>query len=265
MGRMNRILICGLSLATFFSEAQQTTTEVRPQVIDNGSVTDFVLDDGTPIKLRLTQNVSSANAKAGDKIDFEVVDQVKVGDVIVIRKGSPAVGTVAAAHSARRMHRSGGVSIEIDYVTLADGEKAALRRAAEANGEDQVGTMIGNIILTGSPVFLFESGDEAVIERDYEVTGYVNGRMHLDPAKFKPAPVPPTMTQLEITSQPSKAEIWLDGSFVGSTPSEITISEGWHTITISKAGCRAWERRLMVSTGNMRVAATLYPTAVKLR
>jgi hypothetical protein len=245
---------------TCSSQTQQTSPQ-RPTPASNT----FVLDDGTPIKLRLTQNVSSANAKAGDKVDFEVVDEVKLGDVIVIRKGSPAVGTVTAARSAKRMHRKGSVSIEIDSVMLADGEKATLRRVAEVSGEGEIGSMISTMILTGSPVWLFESGDEAVIERLYVITGYVNGTMHLDPAKFMTPAALPVISSLQITSQPSKAEIWLDGSFVGSTPSEIRVSEGEHTITISKAGCRTWERTLMVSNGKMRVAATLYPTAVKLR
>jgi hypothetical protein len=36
---------------------------------------------GTSIRLRLTQNVSSADAKAGNVITLEVLDDVKVGQV----------------------------------------------------------------------------------------------------------------------------------------------------------------------------------------
>ena len=104
-----------------------------------------------------------------------------------------------------------------------------------------------------------------MIPRYTEITGYVNGTMQLQPAKFKIAPAPPSITRLQITSDPPRAEISVDGNFVGSTPSEIEIAEGLHTIIISKAHCRIWERTLVVSGGKMTLAATLYPTAIKLR
>ena len=44
----------------------------------------FGLEDGTPIKLRLTRNLSSADATTGDRVDFEVLEDVKVKDVIVV-------------------------------------------------------------------------------------------------------------------------------------------------------------------------------------
>src|SRR5260221_12853201 len=44
----------------------------------------FGLEDGTPIKLRLTRNLSSADATTGDRVDFEVLEEVKVKDVIVV-------------------------------------------------------------------------------------------------------------------------------------------------------------------------------------
>src|SRR5215467_3414877 len=43
----------------------------------------FGLEDATPIKLRITRNLSSADAKTGDRVDFEVLEDVKVKDEIV--------------------------------------------------------------------------------------------------------------------------------------------------------------------------------------
>ena len=42
--------------------------------------------DGTPVKLRLGRTISSADAKAGDEVDFEVLEDVKVNDTVVIAK-----------------------------------------------------------------------------------------------------------------------------------------------------------------------------------
>ena len=77
-------------------------------------LTNFVLDDGTPIKLRLNRTLSSADAKTGDNIDFEVLEEVKVGDVLVIPKGSIAIGTITDAEHKKRMARGGKLDIEID-------------------------------------------------------------------------------------------------------------------------------------------------------
>ena len=34
----------------------------------------FVLHDATPVRLRLTRNLSSADARVGETVDFEVLD-----------------------------------------------------------------------------------------------------------------------------------------------------------------------------------------------
>src|ERR1039458_1966865 len=130
-------LIGALLTVVPFSDAQQPA----PQHPAISSASDqLVLAKGTPVKLRLTQDLSSADAKEGDNIDFEVVEEVKVGDVVVIPKGSPAVGSVTDVQAARRMGRGGKLDIQIDSVTLADGEKATLwavkERSGEGNGED---------------------------------------------------------------------------------------------------------------------------------
>jgi hypothetical protein len=40
----------------------------------------FVLHEGTPVRLRLSRNLTSAEAKAGESVDFEVLNDVKIED-----------------------------------------------------------------------------------------------------------------------------------------------------------------------------------------
>jgi S1-C subfamily serine protease len=63
--------------------------------------------------------------------------------------------------------------------------------------------------------------------------------------------------ELEIASTPAGAEIQLDGSFVGSTPSTIGVVAGDHTIAMNKNGYAPWERRITVNGGKISVAAEL--------
>ena len=65
------------------------------------------LEDGTPVKLRISQTVSSEDAHVNDRVEFEVLEEIKFADVIVIPMGAIALGTVTEAqpkqsHGARR-------------------------------------------------------------------------------------------------------------------------------------------------------------------
>jgi hypothetical protein len=57
----------------------------------------FGLEDGTPVKLRLNRTISSADAHVNDTVDFDVLEEIKVHDEIVVPRGSMAWGTVTEA------------------------------------------------------------------------------------------------------------------------------------------------------------------------
>ena len=79
------------------------------------------------VKIRLTKDISSATAQDNDRVDFIVLEVVKVAGLVVIPKGSVAWGTVTKAQAKRRVGRGGKLDVTIDSVRLADGDKAALR------------------------------------------------------------------------------------------------------------------------------------------
>jgi hypothetical protein len=64
---------------------------------------------------------------------------------------------------------------------------------------------------------------------------------------------------ISVASNPANADITVDGSFVGSTPSQIDIAPGDHTLAISKAGFKTWERKFRVSGGSVNINAELEP------
>jgi PEGA domain len=74
-------------------------------------------------------------------------------------------------------------------------------------------------------------------------------------------PSAPSQAMLEISSTPPGADIELDGSFVGSTPSSLGVSPGDHSIKLSKNGYATWERKLKTSTGTVKVSPELEPIA----
>jgi hypothetical protein len=155
------------------------------------------LEDGTPVKVRLSQSISSATAQTNDRVDFDVLEEVKIGNLAVIPKGSIAWGTVTDAQAKRRMGRGGKLDVNIDSVRLADGEKAALRGVKDVKGGGHGGAMTGGIVATSlvmwpaAPLFLLMHGKDVTIPQGTELTVYVNGDFPIDAAKFG-GPAPPT-------------------------------------------------------------------------
>jgi hypothetical protein len=265
----------GDAQATTAPPAQQAAQPAAPQPpADTSNFTSakgFVLEEATPVKLRFNRTVSSADAHAGDTVDFEVLQDISVNGTPVISKGGFAFGTVTEAQPKRRMARGGKLEINVDYVKLLSSEKAALRAMKGGKGGGHTGYMTAGIVGAGilffpaAPFFLFMHGKDITLPKGTEFTAYVNGDMKLDLAKFQPtAPasqqdlnasshdqnVIPASAKLQIDSSPTGADIEVDGSFVGSTPSEVQVAEGDHTVVIKKSGFKDWERKLKASAGS---------------
>ena len=70
-----------------------------------------------------------------------------------------------------------------------------------------------------------------------------------------------TNGKLSVISVPDGADIEVDGSFVGNTPSDVQVLEGDHSVSVKKTGFKNWERKLKVTAGsNVRLNAELEKT-----
>ena len=295
------MVVCSMLLTALAQSSSPPTPSGQSQPATaraNGPSKGFVLEDGTAVTLRLGRSLSSADAHAGDRVDFEVAEEISVNRIVVIPKDSPASGTVITAQKKRRMGRAGKLDVTIDSVQLVDGEKATLRAVKESQGGSHTGIMAGGMVATSlivwpaAPVFLLMHGKDVTIPKGTEVTAYISGDVKLDPAKFQPAPlvpsVPPVPTtqqvpssspaatpnggptgtapvssdqgaaaELEVSSTPDGADIEIDGNFVGSTPSTLGVAAGPHQLSVKKAGFKPWERKITVSSGHIKIDATL--------
>lgn len=213
------------------------------------------LEDGTPVKLRFAQTVSSADAHVDDRVEFEVLEEIKISDTLIVPKGGIAWGTVTEAEPKRRMARGGKLEIVMDSVRLTDGEKAALRATKDVKGGGHTGAMTAGIVATGllfwpaAPFFLFMHGKDISIPKGTELPTFVSGNFSLDLAKFQQntqgttqMPQAGASATVSISSSPTGADISVDQSFVGNTPSSISLSAGKHVISVSKQGYKDWER-----------------------
>jgi PEGA domain len=266
-----RALLCFLLSVSLFPLQSQQTQSSPANAQSQGQAAPptkpplaFGLEDGTPVKLRITRTISSEDARVGDVVDFEVLEEIKSHDAVLIPRGGIAWATVTEAQSKRRMGRAGKLNINIDNVKILDGEKVPLRAVKEVKGGSHVGAMTGAIVATSivffpaAPLFLLVKGKDITIPKGTEITAYINGDIPLDPGKFQSqdstasAPASPAVaapSSIGLNSNPDGAEISVDGKYVGNTPSTLHLLVGDHAIRIEKQGYRIWERTLTITPG----------------
>ncbi len=181
------------------------TAQSEPAV---SAISDYVLQDGTPVKLQLIRALSSADARAGQEISFEVVDDIDVGGVTVLRRGTLATGVIMEAEKRKRMGRAGKLSFTVNSVPLADDEKAALRAVNDAKGDSHAkgmtALMVSVVPMAAAPFLLLMKGGDSTVPKGTQITAFIDGDMHLDIARFGAAPITAARTPAPASVAPSR-------------------------------------------------------------
>jgi len=140
---------------------------------------DHILQDGIPVKLQLSKTLSSADAKTGQEISFEVTDDIDVNGVTVLRRGAIAIGVVTEAETKKRMGRAGKLNFTISFVPLVDNEKAPLRAVNDSGGESRVkgmtALMVSGVPMVAAPFLLLMKGGDTTIPKGTEITSLSMG------------------------------------------------------------------------------------------
>src|SRR5207248_8860762 len=148
------------------------------------------LKDGTPVKLKTTATISSVYARPGQRVNFEVVEDVFIKTYPIILKGSIVSGAITAVKPKRRLARGDRVSISIESLHAADGQTIWLRGEKSATGGNHVQVMTGAVAASGvlffpaAPFFLLLHGKEASIPEGTELIAYVYGDVLLQSKNF---------------------------------------------------------------------------------
>jgi hypothetical protein len=240
------------------------------------------IPDGTPVQMALQEELNSATAHAGDSVHFEVTEDVRATNTVVIPSGSVGIGRIVDADHKKRMGRGGKLNFSVDYVKLLDGTNCKVRATAARQGKDKTGTVIAGTVLV-SPLFLLMHGKDVDIPKGTAFTAYVDGEHNIPvlgippqivgraegttlamplrttatsprPSASSPSATasdPPAVSTgapaaVALKSNPDGADISLDGDYVGSTPTSLHLKPGHHTITIEKLGFKIWQRSLNV-------------------
>ncbi len=156
-----------------------------------------ILQNGTPVRLVLKENLSSRDATLGQEIVFNVIDDVIVNGYLIISHGALAKGTVTEAQPKRRMGKAGKLNVNIDYALMANGEHAALRAVKNSKGDGRGAAVTTGVVATAivffpaAPLFLLMHGKDVAIPEGTEITSFINGDIRFDPEKFSKMPSVP--------------------------------------------------------------------------
>src|SRR2546429_6661709 len=148
------------------------------------------------------------------------------------------------------------IQANTDYVVVLDheGGKGLLRHRNKVAVFNRVS---GDSIVSKSTLSLGGSVQEAceAITRDWSEHGAsMRAEASAAQEKLVPAavrvPAKTSTAKLQIDSTPAGADIEVVRSFVGSTPSDVQVAEGDHTVVVKKSGFKNWERKLKSSAGS---------------
>jgi hypothetical protein len=135
----------------------------------------FVLSEGTPVRLKLTQTLTSSKNKEGDPIHLKVIDDIldTEGETVLIQAGSDAWGTISEAIKKGRMGGKGELALTIDGAKAINQATVPLRATISREGHTKLGTVVALSVLV-TPLFLLMRGKDAKILAGTPLSAYID-------------------------------------------------------------------------------------------
>jgi len=159
---------------------------------------EIVVPEGTPINVVVAKEVTSKEAKPNDPVEFTVTEDLVINGQVIVRTGTPAIGSVINAEKKGYMGKSGKLAVQVESTTTSDGQRLKLRAAKGREGDDKTtSTMVLSTLI--SPAFLFMKGSEAKIAPGTVVTVYAaeEKRFRLEGATLAPVVMETTAASTE--------------------------------------------------------------------
>ncbi len=135
------------------------------------------ISEGTEVRLRLLEPLSSATSTQGQRFNLELDDDVRVDGVVVIRRGAKATGTVMSAKKRGFMGKGGELNIMVDYLLVND-ERVRLRANSGNAGDDKVGATVALTVLFG-PLGLLKRGKNIELNPGLVIPAYIDQTVEL--------------------------------------------------------------------------------------
>jgi hypothetical protein len=141
----------------------------------------LVLKDGSDIHLKFAEAITSKTATEGDSINLVLDEDIKIGDVVVVKAGAKAVGSITHAKKAGMMGKAGELNMRLEYLKIGD-DRVKIRGSKGKEGEGKEGTAVALTVLFG-PIGLIKHGKNVEVKEGTPLTAYMDQDYPLPVAK----------------------------------------------------------------------------------
>jgi len=135
---------------------------------------EITIKAGTPVPVKLEQELSSETATAGQIVKFSVTRDVTVNDFVVIKAGTEVVGEIAHAQKTGTFGKEGRLSLVVRHATAVDNTMVPLRATLSQEGEEKLAVSFLFCPFIKGTSSIIPVGTEAKAFVDYDTKIQVN-------------------------------------------------------------------------------------------
>lgn len=132
------------------------------------------IPNGTPVVLRVVEEVNSKLKNINENINLEVALDVVIDSKIVVKAGTPGLATVTLCQKTGMVGKAGMIQFSVDSTKAVDGQNIPLRATLTQGGKDETATAVAGGVIC-CPLFLLMSGKDASFPVGTEVKSYTAG------------------------------------------------------------------------------------------
>lgn len=159
-------------------ENTQTSNDPVQKPLKNSSKPQSLkLQEGTPIRLVLLEDITSKTAASGDAVELEVKEDVVIAGYIVIQAGTHVRGEILDVERSKMFGHPGKLEFAASYAISVDEQNIRIRSLKKYEGQDK---SIESTFL--SPLM---KGKDARVSKGTVLTGYIDNTYEIKTSLFK--------------------------------------------------------------------------------
>lgn len=133
------------------------------------------LDDGMPLVVTPTVDISSATNQAGQPVTFTLMHDFKVDGVVLIPKGAAVYGKIEKAHHSKMLGKKGKLEVDFLDAKAIDGSVVLVRESVERQGNVAPTTTDKVAGMLPYGIGMLRNGKDAILPAGMPLTIFIDG------------------------------------------------------------------------------------------
>ena len=170
--------LSALLLAVFLAASPLTCAQDTPQPR-------FLLKQGTPVQLKLAQDVDAKYAVVGEPVELALAEDLRVSEVVVVKQGARVIGTVTSGKQKDRRGEANALALRVEFLK-AGANTILLTGDSAAAGKRNANQMIAGTVFFGVTGLILTSRKHCAIPAGTSATSYVAEDVELPAVPAQP-------------------------------------------------------------------------------